>query len=394
MLSRPLRAIALVAIIGGFVIRALPLVLNPHWPFRTCDGRAYYQMGVNWATGSGLYLDDPALTELCRGISLGPSHHYAPLMALIEGSFVLALGETALSLVLPVVLLSVGAVVVAWWATRDLFGGDAALLVGAAISLEWTGAYYGTWSAYSENLVLITFTLTLWAILKALRDDRYLVLAGLFAGLGYLSKAIIGWLFLVAGAGGLLWRFWFRGWRILLNRWYWIAIGVFAIPVLLWALRNISLFWDGTLPGLLGAWQTSAPIARIVAYALSQPGLLLTGLVGKFPVLAVGLLLPFLPLLRGFVPQVRKFREEQTAGLWLTVALVFGIGWFFAASFWVTEQTGLLWADPIRYVMPAQVPLLWLLVQDRRPVRTGSWFVAFLIEAIITLRILGLVLGI
>jgi hypothetical protein len=67
------------------------------------------------------------------------------------------------------------------------------------------------------------------------------------------------------------------------------------------------------------------------------------------------------------------------SGLWLAVALVFVLGWFFAAAFWVTEQTNLLWADAIRYVMPAQIPLLWLLLRNGQPQSTRAWALAFAI---------------
>ena len=50
-------------------------------------------------------------------------------------------------------------------------------------------------------------------------------------------------------------------------------------------------------------------------------------------------------------------------------------------------------ADPTRDAT-AQVPLLWLLVQDRQPVRTGSWVLAFLIPAIISVRLLTFALNI
>ena len=178
----------------------------------TCDGRAYYTLAVSWAHGRGLYIDDPQTVQQCAGhLEIGPSHHFAPALAVIEGTFIGMLGETVTAIVLPLLLISWGAVLVAWWATRNLFGSDAGLLVGAAVSLEWTGVFFGTWHGYSENLVVITFTLTMWAILRALRDDRFLLLAGLFASVGYLSKASMGWFFLLAGAGGLLWRVVYRG---------------------------------------------------------------------------------------------------------------------------------------------------------------------------------------
>ena len=316
----------------------------------------------------------------CLGqVAIGPSHHYAPGMAFVEAAFVALLGDTLLALALPLLLLSWGAVLVVWLTTRDLYGSGAALLAAAAVSLEWTGAMFGTWAGYSENLVIITFTLTMWAILRALRDDRFLLAAGFFAGLGYLSKATLGWFFLLAGLGGFAWRLFYRGLGVLRNRWYWAAIAVFAVPVVLWAYRNVALFWDGTPAGLLDAWQTSDVQTRNIYAAFASPGQLLVGLAGKLPILVIGLVVPFLPLLRGFARSLREWKREDVSGLWLSVGLVFVLGWFFAGAFWVSEQTNLLWADAIRYVMPAQIPLLWLLLRDGQSQRTRAWALTFAI---------------
>jgi 4-amino-4-deoxy-L-arabinose transferase-like glycosyltransferase len=352
---------------------------DPLRPLDTCDGAAYHDLAVSFGNGHGLTIDDPTLNQTCRGqIPVGPSHHYAPGLPVIEGAFVALLGDTPAALAIPLVALSWGAVVVAWWAARNLYGADAGLLAGAAVSVEWTGTWFGTWFGYSENLVLITLTLTIWAVLRGLRDDRYWVLAGIFAGIGYLSKSSLGWFFLIAGIAGVGYRVIFRGWGILKNRWYWTAVGFFAVPVGIWTLRNISLFWDGTLLGLADAWQTSEVQSRLIANALAQPAILLQGLVGKGLVLGAFLTLPFLPLLPAFRPALRKWKQEDVFGLWMTAALIFALGTFFAATFWVTDQTSLLWADAARYVMPAQIPLLWLIVREGRA-STAGWTTSFLI---------------
>ena len=300
LMSPRLRLIAFAALAGGLLLRTFGLVLNPGAPLVDCDGRASFVMGMSWARGMGFYLDDPALLELCAlfGLEeLGPAHHFAPGLALIEGSFFLLLGNATLAVVVPLLLISWLAVGAVWWTTRDLFGADAALLAAAAVSLEWTGILFGTWKGFSENLVVIALTLTLWAVLRSLRDDRFILAAGVFAAVGYLSKASMGPFFLIAGFAGLAWRLLFRGRRVLLNGWYWAAIGIFAIPVVVWGLRNISLFWNGTPADLLGAWQTSEVVGRMVQTAIAQPAELLVGLGGKLPILAIGLLLPFAPLL-------------------------------------------------------------------------------------------------
>ncbi|HYI21784.1 MAG TPA: glycosyltransferase family 39 protein [Candidatus Limnocylindrales bacterium] len=389
-MSPRLRLIAFAALVAGLFLRTFGLVLNPGAPLVDCDGRASFVMGMSWARGMGLYLDDPALLDLCAlfGLEkLGPAHHFAPGLALIEGGFFLLLGNEVLAVVVPLLLISWLAVGAMWWTTRNLFGTDAALLAAAAVSLEWTGILFGTWKGFSENLVVIALTLTLWAVLRGLRDDRFMLAAGVFAAVGYLSKASMGPFFLIAGFAGLAWRLLYRGRSVLLNGWYWAAIGIFAIPVVVWGLRNISLFWDGTPAGLLGAWQTSEVVGRMVETAIAQPAELAVGLGGKLPILAIGLLLPFLPLLPRLAAAVanRRWRAEDALGLWMTVGLIFFLGWLFAAMFWVSEDTSLLWADPLRYVMAAQVPLLWLILREGGPYSTRAWSLSFAILAVLTL---------
>jgi hypothetical protein len=341
-------------------------------------------LALSLVAGNGFAIDDPITVAHCD-LPFGQSHHFAPGLALAEAPFVVFLGDTTLALILPLLLLSWGAVLTSWWTTRDLYGADAGLLAAAAVSLEWTGALFGTWKGYAENLVIITFTLTLWAILRALRDDRFLVFAGLFAGAGYLSKASLGWFFLIAGLGGLVWRVIYRGAEVLLNKWYWAAIAVFGVIFGAWALRNLTLFWDGTVAGLIDSWQTSAVQAQYIAAAFGQPGQLAVGLAGKLPILAIGLVLPFLPLLRGFRQPLSEWKREDVSGLWLAVGLVFILGWFFASVFWVSERTSLLWADAIRYVIPAQIPLLWLLLRDGQAQSTPRWAATFAIMLVTVL---------
>ena len=378
--ERRLRLVAFAAIAIGLVIRSVPLLRQPEAPLSTCDGRAYYQLAVSLARGDGFVLSDPFLQTACEGhLTLGPSHHFAPGLPIIEAFFVTLFGDGRLALVVPLILLSWLAVAFALWTTNDLYGTDAALLVGAAVSLDWTGSYHGTFLGYSENLVMIVITVTLWAILRAIRSDRFVLFAGMAAGIGYLSKASIGWFFIIAGIGGFIYRLMFRGWGVLRNGWYWAAIGIFALPVALWSYRNLSLFWDGSPVGLIDAWQTSGVISGLVANAFAHPDQLLIGLGGKLPVMAGLLLLPYLPFVDVLWRQLKEWRSEEVFGLWLAIGLIFVLGWFFGAVFWVTDQTSLLWADNVRYVMPASIALLWLIVRGEARPAIWRWSICFLI---------------
>lgn len=383
-------------LLAGLVIAiglALRSLVQPGWVLNSCDGRAYHALAVSLVSGRGLYLDDPLVMEACLGITPGPSNHYSPGMPLFEAAFVALLGDSGLAVVLPILLLSWAAVFTVWWTTRDLYGDLPALLVAGAVSIEWTGVFFGTWLGYAENMVLLAIVLTVWAILRALRDDRFMPLAGLFAAVGYLSKASIGWFFLVAGLGGVVWRVVYRGWGVLRNRWYVTAMVIFAIPVAIWSLRNVYVFWDGTASGLIDAWQTSRVFSHYIAAALNDPGQLLVGLVGKLPILIVGLGLPLLPFWRSLLAALRRWREEDTLGLWITAGLIVALGWFFAGVTWLNEGSAFIWPDPVRYVAPAQVPLLWLVVRERPLPSTRAWALMYAILAVLLVVMPYLLIG-
>src|SRR5207249_2886917 len=99
------------------------------------------------------------------------------------------------------------------------------------------------------------FTLTLLGILKSLQSEPYILVAGLGAGLAYLTRSSIGPFFVVAGLAGLAWRFHYQKWRALANGWYLGAIALFAAPVLWWANRNVTTF--GGYPAWEAPWGAS-----------------------------------------------------------------------------------------------------------------------------------------
>jgi hypothetical protein len=110
--------------------------------------------------------------------------------------------------------------------------------------------------------------------------------------------------------------------------------------------------------------------------------MLLIGLAGKLPALLLLSAGPFLPLGSGIRAGLRHWRDEESFGMWLAIGLIFVLGWLFAAIFWVTAHTSFLWADPARYVMPASVPLLWLIVKHGRP-STAAWSATYLVLVVL-----------
>ena len=199
------------------------------------------------------------------------SHHYSPAYAAYLTPFVAVGGLNPWTIKSASLLSSLGMVFVGWWATKDLYGRRKALFAAAAVALDPI-LLSASGTGYSENFLTILFVLTIWSILKSLRDGRFIVLAGFLAGVAYLTKGVMGWFFLIAGLAGLGWRFHYMGWRVFRDRHYLAAIGIFGAFVAVWAGRNLARFWDGSLGGLLSSWQSSAYFAISTDRAAASPG--------------------------------------------------------------------------------------------------------------------------
>ncbi|UCD92134.1 MAG: glycosyltransferase family 39 protein [Methanobacteriota archaeon] len=290
------------------------------------------------------------------------SHHYSPAYPVYLIPFVAIGGLSPWAIKFGSFLSGIFLILVVFWATRDLYGKDKALLVTAIASLDPVLILTGS-IGYSENLVVLFFVLTIWAILKSLEDDRYMILAGLFAGLAYLTKSSVGWFFLIAGIAGLLWRFYYMKWKVFKNKSYIIAILIFLCFVAAWSIRNLVHFWDGSAGGLLSAWQSSELFAQATGQAFSNP-------VDFLYILAVRL--PFYILLFLFVgvywlkelKDTPKISDEHYSGLWLAVGLTYLLAWVISGIIWTIERNPIFWVDQIRYVVMANVIVLWLVVKD------------------------------
>src|SRR5688572_19373415 len=249
------------------------------------------------------------------------SHHYSPAYPIFLAPFIAIGGLSPWSIKLGSTLSGLLFVPIAFWTTQNLYGRDKALLVSAAVSMDPVLIHAGS-IGFSENLVAIFFTLTIWAILKSLQHERYVILAGLFAGLAYLSKSGIGWFFLIAGLAGFAWRFHYMRWRVFRNRHYLLAIVVFGSLVALWSVRNLLHFWDGSALGLLSAWQSSEPFARATGLAVSRPQDLAFILAARLP-FYVALFLFIGVYWLGHLKRTFKRSDEHSSGLWLAVLLTY-----------------------------------------------------------------------
>lgn len=322
------------------------------------DGNTYVATGHGWSRTRELVLEwGDVLTFHPTGP--GYSHHFPPAYPFYLGLVFSVFGYGYVQAKLAAVAASLAALAVVHLTTRDLYGPRKALLVSATFALSpWMLWIVGM--GFSESLATVFFVLTMWAIVKSLTDERFIVLAGLFAGLAYLSRASMGAFFVIAGLGGLTWRIYHRGLRATItSRWYGAAIVVFGLILAAWAWRNIALFgWPN--------WETSPGTRGIPRWIAEHPREFAQGLLVRAPLL----LLPFAPILALLWPQARrslgKIREEHVSGLWLSVLLIFVLGLLFAAAYFSmgVSRHEAFRLDNARYVLVGVVPLTWALVRE------------------------------
>jgi 4-amino-4-deoxy-L-arabinose transferase-like glycosyltransferase len=288
----------------------------------------------------------------------GHTHYFSPLWPAFQVPFYAALGPAGFE----VAVLSACALALAigWWATRDLWGDAAAFALVACLGVC---LWQVTDQRGTEPLALAFFLLMLYGILRSIRPGQapWILLAGLSAGLAYLTRSSVGWLFLVGGGAGFLWRLRFHR-RKALNRHYLGAIALFGLAWALWAARNVSLFWDGTLAGLPHALAADAVFEHKFSRALEEPFLL----VGLIPIKAawgLALLSPFIFLRRRYLArQLRRLHDEEQSGLALAWIVPLVMGSCVAAVFTLADTSPpapVLNLDNMRYFVFMVPGLLW-----------------------------------
>ena len=288
-----------------------------------------------------------------------PSQHFAPMWPVLLATGYGIVGFSLAATMASSLIVSVLAISIAFLITRDLMGSEKAWVVAAAVSLDFL-LIQMTAVARSENLLVITYMATIWAILRGLKDDRYMVLAGLLAGVSYLTKSSVGYLFLLAGSLGFLWRFYYMRSGVFRNRYYLAAIALFLTVVGAWGLRNILAFgWPH--------WETSPYANAALAYAVARP-------LEFFPLMGVKAVLYLLycaTVAFFFAPQIiratRHWKDEDANAHLLAIGLPILFGIIFAAAFAIVEPwEPLWWEDNLRYVNIAIVPMLWFALRRER----------------------------
>ncbi|MHB8603849.1 MAG: ArnT family glycosyltransferase [Thermoplasmatota archaeon] len=286
--------------------------------------------------------------------------------ALLAATFALA-GHASYALT-QATSLACGAFLVAvvYFTTRDLYGRSAAA-ASAAIAACFPLFIQFDYQGYTESLVAAFFALTIWAILKSLDDSRWIILAGLVAGLGFLTKSSMGYFFVVAGFAGLAWRFAYMRWRVFRDGHYLTAAALFLAIVVLWSARNVARFgWPH--------WETQKHASQALAAMWTAPGFA-GALVGEFVWTFFLLFALATPWIREIRRAAESWRDERTSALLMAIVTPTVIAVFFVTAFYLAEDFGSI-ATTLnkRYLVTSLAPILWLAYRDasfERPAATS-----------------------
>jgi hypothetical protein len=311
------------------------------------------------------------------------THHFGPVYPLYLAVFYVFL-PIPIGTKVAVELSFILAILVVFFVTKKMYGATPALVTTGIIA-TLPNFIFATSRNYSEPFVLMLFTLTMYFILESLKPQKEnrIILAGLTAALGCLTKSSFGYFFIVAGLTGFLWRFYYMRWRVFKNKNYLLAIVIFFALLLVWTARNLHHFWDGTFLNLFAAVQPSDYMYRATVYTFT------VNFGGFFiETLFFALFLGFFmlayswPFAENLKKSFKRIREERLSCLLVAVMLALGIGLVTTSmyfifetgwmpSFWVSyfpqQQVRYFLYNLVRYCFIAIVPLSWLAYEsDRR----------------------------
>jgi 4-amino-4-deoxy-L-arabinose transferase-like glycosyltransferase len=236
---------------------------------------------------------------------------YPPMFLWLDAISMSWLGTSDFAAKLPSALAGIGSVAALYFLATELTG-DAWFGIFSMLVLATTQPFlkYAT-HAMTDVPFTFLFTLSLLSCVKGLRRPWFLLLAGLFIGLGILTRSVIGLLPIAIMALHLVVN---RRWRLL---WSPQAMGGLLIALLL------PLLWAGSQYRLHGAEFLGGHfsfISRKVHASGSATAALDAGAYAKY---LLKYYWPWLPVfLAGLVFDVRALRTKWLAPLWLAVAIL------------------------------------------------------------------------
>src|SRR5437867_5398536 len=156
--------------------------------------------------------------------SLAPRH--PPLMALILAPFGLIFGFNEFAVHL-FELSGFTALLALVYAVSQKLGHPFSLIPCTLLSLDPV-LYLNMSDGRALCLLMGLALVTLIAVWRGLTDTRWLLIAAVGASLAYLTADTVGYIFVVGGLAGLLWRFYYDRWAIFRNTRYLAAMSLFC----------------------------------------------------------------------------------------------------------------------------------------------------------------------
>ncbi len=242
---------------------------------------------------------------------------------LVMGSIKL-FGVSEFSLRLPSALLGIVAVVILYFLTLELTGNEILSFFTALILLFSSPFYLFGRQSRMDIPVTAAILFSLLCLIKARKNEKWLIGFGVGIGIGILFKNVIGFLaFLPAFAYSAI----YRDWKWLKKKYTWLGFGITALIISPWHIYETAVFeskfWNQyfvtqvfdrgitdmqgmtTLDYLGGLWNSYQPWA-----------------------FAVAALIPFAIFSHKILPSIEKYRKEMFFGL-LSMTLIFA---FFAVA--------------------------------------------------------------
>ena len=243
------------------------------------------------------------------------SHNYSPLLPIYLAGFYSIFGYSVSISQIATLIIGLAGISIVYITTNDLYGRTPALMVTAFFAVFYR-LPIATGLVFVENFLIIIFAITMWAIIKGIEDDRYMLIAGLFAGLGYLTRASIGYFFIIAVVFGFLWRFYYLRWDVFRKKWY-ILGGVIFLTILgIWHIRNAIHF------GITHMYSDEY-FNYCANYALSHPALFASIMGVKMVFILLMILILCLPILKPLLVALNHIKDEVTSLLFISIFIVY-----------------------------------------------------------------------
>ncbi len=345
-----LKHILILIILVGIILR-IPLIFNSNTGW---DAPHYIAMGKGLTEHGEFIMEWGDFGS--DNLSSTHSHVFPPLFPIYLSGFYVIFGYSFFITKVASVILSLLFLVVAYFTTKSLYDKSKALIVTAFFSVNYT-LIFSTKTVYSENIVMLFFMLTLWALIKGIDDDKYMVWAGLFAGLGFLTKASAGPFFIIPAGLIFSWRFYYLRWEVFKRKNYILAVLILMVIVILWSLRNVLLFG---FPN----FGTSYHIQQAINTAFANPTQYFINIILSLFTLLVIILSIALFFGIELKASFRKIKEEHCSGLWIAILIIILTGIFILGALPFIEKPTVFSTNRIRFAIVALIPLSWLFVKD------------------------------